>query len=132
MCPQAHSRTSPQRIRFPPGGNKIFCRAEWESSRDGHCGETDSIRNKNLSEWKRDGNQNLSREFPCHDIEARHQGFLENITRKATGKVVRKQTRTTHIKTHKVAASKDNPEYIVESTKSGERAAHKRKGLKKV
>jgi hypothetical protein len=30
-----------------------------------------------------------------------------------------------------VAASQDNPEYIVESDKSGKRAAHKRSALKK-
>jgi hypothetical protein len=42
----------------------------------------------------------------------------------AHGKVVRKQTSPTEIKGHKVAASKDNPEYIVE-TGAGKRAAHK-------
>jgi hypothetical protein len=48
-----------------------------------------------------------------------------------TGKVVKRQTRATKIKTHKVAASKDNPEYIVKSDKSGKRAAHKRSALKR-
>jgi len=48
------------------------------------------------------------------------------------GRVVKKQTRPTHIKRHKVAATKANPEYIVESAKSGKRAAHKRKALKRV
>jgi hypothetical protein len=48
-----------------------------------------------------------------------------------TGKVVKKATRPTKIKTHKVAASKSNPEYIVESDKSGKRAAHKPSALKK-
>jgi hypothetical protein len=47
------------------------------------------------------------------------------------GKVVAKQTKPTSIKGHKVAASKDNPEYIVESDKSGKRAAHKPGALKK-
>ncbi len=47
------------------------------------------------------------------------------------GKVVRKQTTPTKIKGHKVAASKDNPEYIVKSDKSGKIAAHKPDGLKK-
>lgn len=47
------------------------------------------------------------------------------------GKVVRKQTTETHIKGHKVAASKDNPEYIVRSDKSGKTAAHKPDELKK-
>ena len=37
---------------------------------------------------------------------------------KSTGKVVKKQTTPTKIKTHKVAASKDNPEYIVQSEKT--------------
>lgn len=50
----------------------------------------------------------------------------------STGKVVRKVTKTTRIKDHKVAASPDNPEYIVESTKTGARAAHKPSGLRKV
>jgi hypothetical protein len=41
-----------------------------------------------------------------------------------TGKVVRKLTRSTQIKGHKVAASPDNPEYLVESGKTGARAAY--------
>jgi hypothetical protein len=36
------------------------------------------------------------------------------------------------IKDHKVAASKDNPEYLVETTKSKKKAAHKPAALKKV
>ncbi|MBV8849101.1 MAG: DUF2945 domain-containing protein [Methylobacteriaceae bacterium] len=47
------------------------------------------------------------------------------------GKVVKKQTTPTKIKTHKVAASKENPEYIVKSDKSGKTAAHKPSQLKK-
>ena len=50
---------------------------------------------------------------------------------KTTGKVVKKQTSPTNIKGHKVAASKDNPEYIVRSDKSGDTAAHKPESLKK-
>ena len=46
-------------------------------------------------------------------------------------KVVRKQTSETHIKGHKVVASKDNPQYIVESERSGDRAAHKPGKLRK-
>ena len=49
----------------------------------------------------------------------------------STGHVVKKQTSATAIKGHKVAASKDNPEFIVESDKSGKRAAHKASALKK-
>ena len=48
----------------------------------------------------------------------------------ARGKVVRKQTEATHIKGHKVAASKDHPQYIVE-TDEGKRAAHKAEALAK-
>ena len=47
----------------------------------------------------------------------------------AHGHVVKKQTSPTTIKGHKVAASKDNPEYIVE-TRDGARAAHKAGALK--
>ena len=42
----------------------------------------------------------------------------------AHGKVVKKQTSRTKIKGHEVAASKDNPQFIVE-TDEGKRAAHK-------
>ena len=48
----------------------------------------------------------------------------------SVGKVVKKVTSPTKIKGHKVAASKDNPEYIVKSDKGGE-AAHKPEALKK-
>ncbi len=46
------------------------------------------------------------------------------------GKVVKKLTSPTQIKGHKVAASKDNPEFLVKSDKGGE-AAHKPAALKK-
>ena len=49
----------------------------------------------------------------------------------APGKVVKKQTSPTQIKGHKVAASKDNPQYIVKNEKSGKIAAHKASELKK-
>ena len=42
----------------------------------------------------------------------------------AHGKVVKKQTTATRIKGHKVAATRDNPQLIVE-TDGGKRAAHK-------
>lgn len=48
----------------------------------------------------------------------------------AHGKVVKKQTEPTQIKGHKVAASKDNPQFIV-ATDAGKRAAHKAEALKK-
>lgn len=48
----------------------------------------------------------------------------------AHGKVVKKQTTPTQVKGHKVAASKDEPQYIVE-TEEGKRAAHKAEALRK-
>ena len=48
----------------------------------------------------------------------------------AEGKVVRKLTGPTDIKGHHVAASKDNPEYLVE-TDDGKQAAHKPGALRK-
>ena len=48
----------------------------------------------------------------------------------AEGKVVRKLTGPTQIKGHKVAASKDNPEYLVK-TDEGKEAAHKAEALTK-
>lgn len=47
------------------------------------------------------------------------------------GKVIRKVTKPMQIKGHKVAASTDNPEYLVESDKTGARAAHKPDELRK-
>ncbi len=49
----------------------------------------------------------------------------------SVGKVVKKITKPTQIKGHKVAASPENPEYIVQSDKSGKKAAHKPSSLKK-
>ena len=48
----------------------------------------------------------------------------------AHGEVVRKVTKTTTIKGHKVAASSDDPQYLVE-TDEGKRAAHKPSALTK-
>jgi hypothetical protein len=47
------------------------------------------------------------------------------------GKVVRKLTQPIKIKGHKVAASPQNPEYLVESGKTGARAAHRPSELRK-
>ncbi len=48
----------------------------------------------------------------------------------AHGKVVKKQTEPTQIKGHKVAATRNDPQYIVE-TDQGKRAAHKDAALTK-
>ena len=48
----------------------------------------------------------------------------------AHGHIVKKVIEPTRIKGHKVAASKDNPQFIVE-TNEGKRAAHKAVALSK-
>ena len=50
---------------------------------------------------------------------------------KTVGKVEKKLTSPMKIKSHKVAASKSNPEYLVKSEKSGKKAAHKPGELRK-
>ena len=49
----------------------------------------------------------------------------------SVGTVEKKLTSPMQIKGHKVAASKDNPEYLVKSDKSGGEAVHKPDALKK-
>ena len=51
---------------------------------------------------------------------------------KVEGTVVKKLTEPMEIKGHHVAASKDNPEYLVKSDKTGAEAAHKPDALKKI
>lgn len=50
---------------------------------------------------------------------------------KTKGTVEKKLTSETDINDHHVAASKDNPEYLVKSDKSGKEAAHKPGSLHK-
>ncbi len=47
------------------------------------------------------------------------------------GKVVKKLTKNTKIEDHKVKASKDDPQYLVKSSRTGAKAAHKPGSLKK-
>jgi hypothetical protein len=47
------------------------------------------------------------------------------------GTVEKKATAPTKIKDHEVKASKDDPRYIVESDKTGAKAAHKPEALEK-
>lgn len=50
---------------------------------------------------------------------------------KVRGKIVKKITKPAKIKQHKVAASENNPSYIVQSDQTKKFAAHKTKSLKK-
>ncbi|AVH71700.1 DUF2945 domain-containing protein [Nostoc sp. 'Lobaria pulmonaria (5183) cyanobiont'] len=49
-----------------------------------------------------------------------------------TGKVEKKLTSPIDISGHHVAASKDNPQYLVKSDKTGKEAAHKFDALEKI
>ncbi|HWY82886.1 MAG TPA: DUF2945 domain-containing protein [Roseiarcus sp.] len=50
----------------------------------------------------------------------------------SVGRVERKLTSPGKIKGHEIAASQDNPEYLVRSEKSGKIAAHKPRSLRRV
>jgi Hypervirulence associated proteins TUDOR domain len=50
----------------------------------------------------------------------------------SVGRVERKLTSPVKIKGHEVAASKDNPEFLVRSEKSGKVAAHKPGALRRI
>ncbi len=50
---------------------------------------------------------------------------------KTSGKVKKKLTASEQIKGHRAAASPQNPEYLVQSEKSGKEAAHKPSELRK-
>jgi hypothetical protein len=50
---------------------------------------------------------------------------------KTSGTVQKKLTSDTKVGGHEVKASKDDPQYLVESEKSGKQAAHKPGSLKK-
>ena len=61
----------------------------------------------------------------------------DKVTWKSTqgeieGTVKKKLTAPTDIKKHHVAASPENPEFLVASSKTGQAAAHKPAALKKV
>jgi hypothetical protein len=51
---------------------------------------------------------------------------------KTQGEIKKKLTSPTEIKGHQVAASKEHPEYLVESEKTGKQAAHQPEALNKV
>lgn len=51
---------------------------------------------------------------------------------KTEGTIKKKLTSPTKIKNHKVAASKENPEFLVETSETKKEAAHKPDSLKKI
>jgi len=63
--------------------------------------------------------------------QKRRPRFLEYLPGQNDWDREEKLTSETKIKGHKVAASPKNPEYLVESDKSGDEAAHRPSALKK-
>ena len=66
-----------------------------------------------------------------HGTEKGDKVKWESSQGRVHGTVEKKLTSPTHIKSHKVAASPENPEYLVRSDKTGAKAAHKPESLKK-
>jgi hypothetical protein len=51
---------------------------------------------------------------------------------KTRGRVKKKLTSPIKIKGHQVKASRENPEYLVESSQSGKKAAHRKGAVKEI
>jgi len=66
-----------------------------------------------------------------HDLKRDDHVEWNTSQGKTDGVVKKKLTGPTDIKGHHVAASEDNPEYLVESDKTGAQAAHKPGALTK-
>jgi hypothetical protein len=69
----------------------------------------------------------MSESFKAGDKEERHAA--QGVER---GTIRKKLTSPTEIKGHHVAASEENPEYLVVSDETGAEAAHKPSALRKV
>lgn len=65
-------------------------------------------------------------------LQAGDRVSWETSQGRTTGKVVRKLTRRTKVHDFEVHATKDDPRWLVESEKSGERAAHKAEALRRL
>lgn len=67
-----------------------------------------------------------------NDFKAGDKVSWNSTQGKVMGTVKKKLTAPMNIKTHHVAASPDNPQLLVESSNSGQLAAHKPAALKRV
>jgi Hypervirulence associated proteins TUDOR domain len=70
---------------------------------------------------------NMTKEFKKGD-----KVKWESSQGEVIGEVQKKLSSPMDIKGHHVAASEDNPEYLVKSEKTGKEAAHKPESLKKI
>jgi hypothetical protein len=79
----------------------------------------------------------LGRELSSEDSMAKQLKMGDRVAWRSSGggsvgHVERKLTSAAAIKGHEVAASEDNPEFLVRSEKSGKVAAHKPAALRRV
>ena len=84
------------------------------------------------SRGKSDSNKTQKKSSKKSSVKKGDKVEWETSQGKTKGTVKKKVTKPMKIKGHAVKASKDNPQVLVESDKSGEQAAHKEKSLKKV
>lgn len=75
--------------------------------------------------------RNTVAEKPSRELKPGDRVEWKTSQGKTSGRVVKKQTSRMKIKGHDVAASRTHPEYLVQSEKSGKRAAHQANALKK-
>lgn len=66
-----------------------------------------------------------------NDFKAGDKVSWNSSQGRISGTVQKKLTAPVEIKTHHVAASVDEPQYLVTSTATGQKAAHKPQALKK-
>jgi Hypervirulence associated proteins TUDOR domain len=79
----------------------------------------------------------LSRMLRSEDIMAKQLKTGDRVSWRSSGggsvgRVERKLTSPGKIKGHEIAASEDNPEFVVRSERSGKVAAHKPSALRRV
>jgi Hypervirulence associated proteins TUDOR domain len=85
--------------------------------------------NKSSTRKKSSGNTSSLKQG---DLKQGDKVEWETSQGKTKGTVKKKVTRSMKIKGHTVKASKENPQVLVKSDKTGKQAAHKAKSLKKV
>ncbi|MFT4955482.1 MAG: hypothetical protein ACI8U3_001875 [Brevundimonas sp.] len=68
----------------------------------------------------------------AEDIEVGDRVSWNTAQGRTHGKVVKRLTSDTHVQDHPVKASQDEPQFLVESEKTGARAAHKPEALTKL
>ena len=74
----------------------------------------------------------MSEDFkPGDEVEWNAHGGKTKPGGKARGRLVRKLTEETQVKGHTAKASDEDPQYLVRSDESGQRAAHRPEALRR-